>query len=206
MKKENLNISETHILRFIEGKMSEHENAEFNEFIQLNEELQKRVNILQKLTKERPAQNPPKQLTDSVLKKLNLTPPSLMEIIVKKTNRTFEVIKGIELLQPISAPIMATRGDSEYLHVFKTKADNYHVLCHLIENKDGQTVQFSLEDEDGKQVKNGRFQLWNDDSKITEILTDKTGSTFNQPIEMGDYNIKISLGQKNLGTIQLSIS
>jgi hypothetical protein len=206
MKKENQEISDNHILRYVEGKMSKQENAEFSEFLQLNKKLQIRVNILQQLVDDEPTQSPPKYLTDSVIEKLNLSTPSLMEIILKKTNNVFEVIKGIELLQPSPKTLMAIRGDSEYLHVFKTKADNYHILCHMIENKDGQTVQFSLEDEDGKHVKNGRFQLWSDDTKVMEVLTDSTGSTFNQAIEMGKYSIDISLGQKNLGTIQLCIS
>jgi len=199
-------LSEDEILAFVEDQLDDERLKKIEDIIVQNPQLCEEIFILRKMVGEKPTRKPSIELHDSVLKKLNLSKSYLMEIAIKISKELISVIKGDNFVQDNTVPVLASRGMKDSLIVFRSEVFPYFVTCKIQPKENRQFIHFSLENNEGEKLRNGRFIIKDNKSKILEILTDRTGSTEQKTIQFGEYEVEVSIGKEFLGSIKINIS
>lgn len=201
-----IKLSEDKILAYVEDRLDGTELIKVEEIIVSNLELCEEVFVLRNIVNKQPRKLPSKELHDSVLRKLDLSKSYLMEIVIDFSKEFVSILKGENFIPTNLAPAIATRGEKDSIIVFRSEVSPYFVSCKIQPNKDKQFIHFSLENDIGEKLKNGRFIIKQNDDKILEVLTDKTGSTERKDIQIGEYEVEISIGKDFIGAIKINIS
>ncbi|MBC8213345.1 MAG: hypothetical protein ISR90_05690 [Candidatus Marinimicrobia bacterium] len=199
-------LSEDQILAFVEDQLNGDDLQKVEKIIVQNPQFCEEIFALRKIVSERPKQQPSKELHEAVLKNLNLSKSYLMEIVINISKEVISVLKGDNFIPDNLAPVSASRGIKDSLIVFRSEVSPYFVSCQIHPKDDKQLIHFSLENDEGEKLRNGRFIIKQNDNKILEVITDKTGSTERKDIHFGEYEVEISIGKEILGAIKISIS
>ncbi len=200
-------ISENDLLAYLEKRLDKPSRMEVEKVILASESLRAEIQILKTLITTKPQMDVPKQLHKRVLESIGLKQDYAMLLVLKKVHSVFEILKGANFFQPeMGLSLVPTRGEESGLYVFQSTMTSYLVSCRIQADPGRQLLHFSVEDQDGTAVKNGRFKVKQSGHPIFEIITDNTGTSPVEILPEGDYEIEFSIGRENLGILKLTIS
>ena len=197
------NITEEEILLYAVKKLSKTDLIRISKLMENDSELSEHISILESLVAEQPQRKPPENLEKKVLSSLGIKPKNFIEIILEKTGRLLEVIKGNNYFQPeLSLIPVPVRNRDESFKVFSTTFSNHPIY---VEISTSDTTYLRLKTDNNNKKYQFRFKISTRDKNVLDILADETGSTKPIPIDRGCYNIAIEKNYIPLGNIQVTI-